>query len=73
MESKPTQDKIDRAKALKERNEKGKAFYNDKVKQAQRDQLVMPVDDVSDELVEKREEFEDDKHASYGPRDLKDE
>ncbi|VEF46876.1 Uncharacterised protein [Bacillus freudenreichii] len=68
MESKPTQNKIDRAKALEERNEKDKAFYKDKVKQAQRDQLVMPVDDISNELVEKREEFEDDKKASYGPR-----
>lgn len=69
MESKPTQSNIDRAKALEERNEKDKAFYKDKVKQAQRDQLVMPVDDIPEELVEKREKFEDDKKASYGPRD----
>lgn len=68
MKQKPTQSKIDREKALKERNDKDEAFYKDKEKQAQRDQLVMPVDDISNELVEKREEFEDDKHASYGPR-----
>ncbi len=73
MESKPAKNKIDRAKALEERNDKDKAFYKNKVKQAQRDQLVMPVDDISDELIEKREELEDDKHSSYGPRDLKEE
>lgn len=70
MTSEPGQNKIDRAKALANRNKKDKAFYKDKVKQAQRDQLVMPVDDLSDDLIEKREENEDDKRGTYGPKDL---
>ncbi|MFD1706189.1 hypothetical protein ACFSCZ_05385 [Siminovitchia sediminis] len=73
MESKSAQDQIDRAKALKERNNKEEAFYRDKEKQAQRDQLVMPVDDVSNELLEKQEKYENDKDATYQPRDLEDE
>lgn len=70
MTREPGQNKIDRAKALKDRNKKDKAFYKDKVKQAQRDQLIMPVDDLSNDLLEKREENEDDKRGTYGPKDL---
>ncbi|MFS0644642.1 hypothetical protein [Siminovitchia sp. 179-K 8D1 HS] len=70
MTREPGQNKIDRAKALRDRNKKDRAFYKDKVKQAQRDQLVMPVDDLSDDLLEKREKNEDDKRGTYGPKDL---
>lgn len=64
------EERIDKAKTLAERNDKDDAFRDDRVEQAQRDQLVMPVDDVPDELVEKREENERDKRGTYGPKDL---
>ncbi|MBS4202275.1 hypothetical protein KHA93_21930 [Bacillus sp. FJAT-49732] len=63
MSHEPTQNKIDRAKTLKERNDKDKAFKDDPEKQAQRDQLLMPIDDISDELVEEREKNEKDKRG----------
>ncbi|HEY4554713.1 MAG TPA: hypothetical protein VIG80_16075 [Bacillaceae bacterium] len=66
MSHEPTQNKIDRAKALSERNDKEKAFRKDQEKQAQRDQLVMPVDDVSNKQLEINEEIEDNKRESYG-------
>ncbi|GIN73637.1 hypothetical protein J14TS2_41120 [Bacillus sp. J14TS2] len=69
MKHRPTQDKINREKALEERNERDKAFYQDPEKQAQRDQLVMPIDDISDDLVEKREKNERDKKGTYGQDD----
>lgn len=62
--------KIDRAKALDERNDKDKAFREDQEKQAERDQLVMPVDDLSNELLEDREENERDKRGTKGPKDI---
>lgn len=70
MSREPTQNKIDRAKTLAERNDKDKAFRKDAEKQAQRDQLVMPIDDISDELVEEREENEQDKRGSAGLKDI---
>jgi len=63
MSHEPTQNKIDRAKTLEERNDKDKAFKDDPEKQAQRDQLLMPIDDISDELVEEREKNEQDKRG----------
>ncbi|ONK25329.1 hypothetical protein BLX87_00180 [Bacillus sp. VT-16-64] len=41
MTAEPGQNKIDRAKALANRNKKDKVYYKDKAKQAQRDQLVI--------------------------------
>lgn len=70
MSHEPTQNKIDREKVLAERNDKDEAFIKDKEKQAQRDQLVMPVDDISNKLVEEREEDEKDKRGSAGLKDL---
>ncbi|GIN56988.1 hypothetical protein [Lederbergia ruris] len=69
MKHQPTQDKINRDKVLKERNDRDKAFYQDPEKQAQRDQLVMPIDDISDDLVEKREKNEQDKRGTFGEND----
>ncbi|MBS4178647.1 hypothetical protein [Lederbergia citrea] len=70
MSHEPTQNKINRDKVLRERNEKDEAFMKDQEKQAQRDQLVMPIDDISDELVEEREENEQDKRGSAGEKEL---
>ncbi len=70
MSHEPTQNKINREKTLAERNEKDKAFKKDEVKQAQRDQLLMPVDDISDQLIEEREENERDKRGSAGRKDI---
>lgn len=70
MSHEPTQNKIDRAKTLEERNDKDKAFKDDPEKQAQRDQLIMPIDDISDELVEEREKNEQDKRDSKSSKQL---
>lgn len=70
MSHEPTQNKINREKTLAERNEKDKAFKSDEVKQAQRDQLLMPIDDISDQLVEEREENEKDKRGSAGEKNI---
>ncbi|MBS4219469.1 hypothetical protein KHA96_14220 [Bacillus sp. FJAT-49711] len=70
MSHEPTQNKIDRAKTLDERNDKDKAFKGDSEKQAQRDQLLMPIDDISDELVEEREKNEQDKRGSKSSKEL---
>ncbi|MBS4205334.1 hypothetical protein [Lederbergia citrea] len=70
MSHEPTQNKINRDKVLRERNEKDEAFMKDQEKQSQRDQLVMPIDDISDELVEEREENEQDKRGSAGEKEL---
>lgn len=70
MSHEPTQNKIDRAKTLEERNDKDKAFKDDPEKQAQRDQLIMPIDDISDELVEDREKNEQDKRDSKSSKQL---
>ncbi|MCJ8008471.1 hypothetical protein ACFFF5_16850 [Lederbergia wuyishanensis] len=70
MSHEPTQNKIDRAKTLDERNDKDKAFKEDSEKQAQRDQLLMPVDDISNELVEEREKNEQEKRESKSSKEL---
>ncbi|MBW8350149.1 hypothetical protein K0H71_11940 [Bacillus sp. IITD106] len=70
MSHEPTQNKIDRAKTLRERNDKDKAFKDDPEKQAQRDQLLMPIDDISDKLVEDREKNEQDKRGSKSSKQL---
>ncbi|MCR2822600.1 hypothetical protein [Lederbergia panacisoli] len=70
MSHEPTQNKIDRAKTLEERNDQDKAFKEDSEKQAQRDQLLMPIDDISDELVEEREKDEQDKRGSKSSKKL---
>ncbi|MEK3889578.1 hypothetical protein [Bacillus sp. FSL K6-3431] len=69
MSHEPTQNKIKREETLAERNDKDKAFKTDKEKQAQRDQLLMPIDDISDELIEEREKNEKDKRGSAGLKD----
>jgi hypothetical protein len=58
---------------LKERNEKGKAFKEDWQEQQERDQVVMPVDDIplEDIKLEYKEERdkEDTKDQSSSERD----
>jgi hypothetical protein len=57
------QDK-DKDKAVLERNEKDKAFKNDKKKQMRRDQLVMPIDELPLEEIKYEKEEERHKESS---------
>lgn len=51
----------EKARVLKERNDKSKAFKEDWEKQQERDQVVMPVDDLPLEDIDMEREEELDK------------
>ncbi|WP_235864029.1 hypothetical protein [Sutcliffiella halmapala] len=55
---------IDKDKELLERNEKDKAFKEDKKKQIRRDQLVMPIDELPLEEIKYEAEEERKKKES---------
>lgn len=69
MNSKKKEKKLNRNQVLLEKNDREEAFMDTQEKQAQRDQLVMPVDDISNELLEEREENEKHKRRSAGDDD----
>lgn len=58
------QRELDRDKILDERNDKSKAFKEDWDQQKERDQVVMPIDDLPLEDINMENEEERDKHAT---------
>jgi hypothetical protein len=67
-----TLDNKDKEKYLEERNDKSKAFKKDQEKQLERDQVVMPIDDLPiDEIKYERQEErnkKETKHSSTSER-----
>lgn len=55
---------LDRDKILNERNDKSKAFKEDWDQQKERDQVVMPIDDLPLEDINMENKEERDKHAT---------
>lgn len=61
-----TLDNKDKEKFLEERNDKSKAFKENQEKQIERDQVVMPIDDLPiDEIKYEREEERNKKETKH--------